>query len=120
MLGEIELSQTAQHWANIVLIWIGFGVLAGLLAKAILPGRDPSGTVGTLVIGVAGSTLGLFVFHRFVLATSQSREFNPISPLGMLAAAAGALALLVAYRLLAACVRIDHPAEEKPKEEAKP
>jgi uncharacterized membrane protein YeaQ/YmgE (transglycosylase-associated protein family) len=108
MMGELEFSQTAQQWFNLVLIWIGFGTLAGLLAKAVLPGRDPSGTVATLVIGVAGSTLGLLVFYRFVLGPVEGRQFNPISPVGMLAAAAGAFALLLVYRLFAACVMIDH------------
>lgn len=108
----LEFSPTAQAWVNVVLIWIGFGTLAGLLAKTVLPGRDPSGTIGTLVIGIAGSTLGLFIFNRFVLGPSDGRPFNPISPLGMLAATAGAFALLIGYRLLAACVRIDHPPEQ--------
>jgi len=116
-MGQLELSQTAEHWFIVVVIWIGFGTLAGLLAKTVLPGRDPSGTVGTMVIGIAGSTLGLLAFHRFVLGAPEGRSFNPISPMGMLAAAAGALVLLIAYRLLAACVRIDHPAD-KTKEEA--
>ncbi len=118
-MGQLEFSQTAQNWANVVLIWIGFGTLAGLLAKTVLPGRDPAGTVSTMVIGIAGSTLGLLAFYRFVLGGAEGRPFNPISPLGMVAAAGGAMALLIGYRLLAACVRIDRP-PEKPKEEAKP
>ena len=112
MIGGLELSPVAQQWANVVLVWIGFGALAGLLARAVLPGRDPSGPVGTLVIGIAGSTLGLFVFYRFILGAAQDRPFNPISPVGMLAAAAGAFALLIAYRILAAVVVIDHPPEK--------
>lgn len=117
-MGQLEFSQTAEHWFAVILIWIGFGTLAGLLAKTVLPGRDPSGTVGTMVIGIAGSTLGLLIFHRFLLGDLQGRPFNPISPVGMIAGAAGAIALLIGYRLLAACVRIDRPAD-KPKEEAK-
>lgn len=31
-----------QQWANDVLVWIGFGTLVGLLAKTIMPGRDPA------------------------------------------------------------------------------
>ena len=116
MMGELAFSETAQHWVNLVLIWIGFGTLAGLLAKAVLPGRDPSGTVGTLVIGVAGSTLGLLVLYRFILGPEEGRSFNPISPVGMLAAAGGAFALLIAYRLLAACVMIDHGPDEANEE----
>jgi len=114
----VEISQTAEHWFVVILVWIGFGTVAGLLARIVLPGRDPSGTIGTMVIGIAGSTLGLLAFYHFVLGSPKHPSFNPISPLGMLAAAVGALALLIAYRLVAACVRIDQP-PEPPKEEAK-
>ena len=114
-MGELEFSQAAQQWVNVVLIWVGFGTLAGLLAKTVLPGKDPSGTVATMVIGIAGSTLGLFVLTRFAKGFFESPPPNPISPLGMLAAAAGAFILLLAYRLLVTCVVIDHPEEEEPE-----
>ncbi|MGO8749487.1 MAG: GlsB/YeaQ/YmgE family stress response membrane protein [Thermoguttaceae bacterium] len=94
---ELELSQTAQHWTNIVLIWIGFGIVAGLLARLLLPGREPAGAAGTLVIGVLGSTLGPFVLSMFL----HDANFNPIGPRGLLAAVGGSLVALVAYRLIA-------------------
>ena len=117
-MGELASPPAAPPWFIVAQIWIGFGTLAGLLAKAVLPGREPSGTVGTMVIGIGGTTLGLLVFQRLFLSASDGGTFNPISPIGMLAAAAGAFALLVAYRILAACVRIDQP-PEKDKDEAK-
>ena len=52
IVGELELSQTAQHWVNVTLIWVGFGTLAGLLARLLIPGREPSGAVGTVLIGI--------------------------------------------------------------------
>jgi len=116
---DLAFSQAAQPWVNAILIWIGFGVLAGLLARLVLPGRDPSGPVGTIVIGVAGSTIGLLVCHQFVLKVPDNGSFNPISPLGMLAAAGGAFALLIVYRVLAACVRIDQPAVKDAEEAEK-
>ena len=120
-MGDLAFSPAAQHWVNVILIWIGFGTLAGLLAKIVLPGRDPSGTVGTMVIGTAGSTLGLLVFYRFALGAPDPRTFNPISPVGMLAAAGGAFVLLIGYRLVATCVMFDHGsdrAKKKAKEKA--
>ena len=115
-MGELEFSQAAQQWVNVVLIWVGFGTVAGLLAKTVLPGKDPGGTVATMVIGIAGSTLGLLVLTRLSKGFFDSPPPNPISPLGMLSAAAGAFILLLAYRVLAACVVVDHAKEEEPKQ----
>lgn len=95
-MGQLELSQAAQQWVNVVLIWIGFGTLAGLLAKALVPGREP-GAVGTILIGILGSVIG-----PLATVTLLGREdFNPISPLGLLAAIGGAVLLLSAHRLIA-------------------
>ncbi len=96
---EFELSQNAQQWVNVVLIWIGFGTLAGLLAKVLLPVRQPSGPVATLLLGISGSVIGLLGLSFL----RGDRPLNPISPLGFLAATAGAFVLLIAYRLLHAC-----------------
>jgi uncharacterized membrane protein YeaQ/YmgE (transglycosylase-associated protein family) len=96
---ELELSHTAQHWVNVILIWIGLGALAGVLARVILPVRHPSGPLPTLVLGIVGSALGL-VALSFILS---DRQINPISPLGLLAATAGAFFLLILYRVVYAC-----------------
>ena len=49
-----ELMQQITDWAKIVLEWVGFGTLTGLLAKAIMPGKDPGGAVATLAMGIGG------------------------------------------------------------------
>lgn len=95
-MSEFELSQTAQQWCNAILIWIGFGTVAGLLAKTLLPFREPSGAVLVLVLGVIGSLIGPLTLS--LVLKDQFR--NPISPLGLLSAAAGALLLMILYRLL--------------------
>ena len=41
--------------------WIVFGLIAGLIAKAIMPGRDPGGCIVTVIIGIAGSVIGGFI-----------------------------------------------------------
>jgi uncharacterized membrane protein YeaQ/YmgE (transglycosylase-associated protein family) len=95
-MAEFELSQTAQQWCNAVLIWIGFGTVAGLLAKSLLPSREPSGAVLVLALGVVGSVIG-----PLALSFAFKDQFrNPISPLGLLSAAAGALLLMILYRFL--------------------
>ena len=97
---DFELSQTAQHWVNVVLIWVGFGTLAGLLARAILPARVPSGPVLTLLLGIVGSLIGLLALSLLF----RGRELNHISPLGFLAATAAAFLLLILYRVCHACL----------------
>ena len=95
-MAELELSQTAQQWCNAVLIWIGFGTVAGLLAKALLPSREPSSAVLVLTLGVIGSMIGPLTLSYLL----RDRFRNPISPLGLLSAAAGALLLMILYRLV--------------------
>lgn len=113
-MGEIEFSPMAQQWVNVVLIWIGFGTLAGLAAKMILPGRDPNGPMGTILLGIIGSTIGLAILSKLVTFTCTNHPMNPISPMGMIAAVAGAFASLIAYRVAIACIMIER--NEEPDE----
>ena len=110
-MGELEFSQAAQQWVNVVLIWIGFGTLAGLAAKTILPGRDPKGTVATILLGIIGSTIGLAILSKLVTFSDAGHLMNPISPLGMIAAVIGAFVSLVAYRVTIACIMIERNEE---------
>ena len=98
-MAELELSELAQQWVNLVLIWVGFGALVGLLARALLPGQEPKGTMGTIMIGVMGSVLGPLVLSSYL----EHPNFNPISPLGFLGAIGGAFTLLVGYRIVMTC-----------------
>jgi uncharacterized membrane protein YeaQ/YmgE (transglycosylase-associated protein family) len=96
---ELELSPAAQQWVNVVLIWVGFGTLSGLLATLVLPARQPSHPMGTLLIGALGSLLGLLALSWIF----QGRQFNPISPIGFVAATAAAILILILYRACSAC-----------------
>ena len=112
-MAELELSDAAQQWVNVVLIWIGFGTFAGLLAKAVLPGRDPGGAMATLLIGIAGSALGLAFLSWLRPQVWGEGRLNPISPLGFFAATVGAFILLIGYRLLAACAIVQRKDDRK-------
>jgi uncharacterized membrane protein YeaQ/YmgE (transglycosylase-associated protein family) len=94
---EMQLPEMAQQWANDLLVWIGFGTLAGLMAKAVMPGRDPGGAVATLMMGIGGTVIGCGTLTFF----SGGHRITPISPLGFVVASAGAFVLLFFYRLLA-------------------
>jgi uncharacterized membrane protein YeaQ/YmgE (transglycosylase-associated protein family) len=80
-----------------VIAWVVLGLLAGAIAKAILPGRDPGGFIGTTFIGIAGAFLGGWLSARFLDRPVQ-REFFDAATWG--SAIAGALVLLIGYRLL--------------------
>ena len=96
LFADAALQQILEQWANDVLVWIGFGTLVGLMAKAIMPGRDPGGTVATLAMGIGGSVIGCGVLAYFI----EGHRVTPISPMGLLVATGGAFVLLVFYRLL--------------------
>ena len=91
-----QFMQVAQEWANTILVWVGFGTLVGLLAKAIMPGKDPGGAVATLAMGVAGTVIGCGVISYFW----KGHIISPISPVGFCVATAGAFVLLFVYKLL--------------------
>ena len=94
---DMQLPEAARQWANDVLVWVGFGTLVGLMAKAVMPGRDPGGAVATLMMGVGGTVIGCSSLMYF----SDGQRITPISPLGFVVATLGAFALLFFYRLLA-------------------
>lgn len=91
-----ELPVFLQQWANDILVWIGFGTLVGLLAKGIMPGRDPGGAIATLLMGIGGTVIGCGIVSYFI----AGQRITPISPLGFFVGTAGAFVILAFYRLL--------------------
>lgn len=79
-----------------ILTWIIFGLIAGALAKLIMPGDDPGGCIVTMLIGVAGAFLGGFLYSRF-LGGSSLMTFSVGS---LIVAIIGALIILGIYRLI--------------------
>lgn len=78
------------------LTWIGFGVVCGAAAKAIMPGRDPGGTGVTLFLGVGGALLGSATYGWF----SGDHIRDLISVTGFFVATLGAIILLITHRVL--------------------
>ncbi|GGO99837.1 GlsB/YeaQ/YmgE family stress response membrane protein [Wenjunlia tyrosinilytica] len=76
--------------------WIILGLLAGAIAKLLLPGRDPGGLVGTTVIGIVGAFVGGWLSAHFLDRPVQHQFFD-LATWG--AAIGGSLALLIAYRI---------------------
>jgi uncharacterized membrane protein YeaQ/YmgE (transglycosylase-associated protein family) len=96
LFADAALQQILEQWANDVLVWIGFGTLVGLMAKAIMPGRDPGGSIATLLMGIGGAIVGCGTLTFFY----EGQRVTPISPIGFLVATGGAFVLLFFYRLL--------------------
>ena len=80
-----------------VIGWIVLGLLAGVIAKAILPGNDPGGFIVTTLIGVAGAIVGGFL--GTALGIGDVDEFFDLST--WLCAIGGSLILLLLYRMVA-------------------
>jgi uncharacterized membrane protein YeaQ/YmgE (transglycosylase-associated protein family) len=96
MIDNAQLMQTVQNLAHDLLTWVGFGTLSGLLAKALMPGRDPGGTVATLLMGIGGSVIG----SGILMVCTDGMRVTPISPLGFVVATSGAFILLASYRVM--------------------
>lgn len=73
--------------------WIVVGLIAGALAKWIMPGKDPGGFLVTILIGIAGGVLGGFISSRIGLGGSGNI-------VNILIATAGAIVLLWLYRVV--------------------
>jgi len=76
------------------ILWaIVIGFLIGLLAKAIMPGRDPGGFIVTVLLGIAGSLLASFLGQQLGWYPSGASA-------GFLASVVGAIILLAIYRMV--------------------
>jgi uncharacterized membrane protein YeaQ/YmgE (transglycosylase-associated protein family) len=73
------------------------GLLAGAIAKAVLPGDDPGGIIVTMIIGIVGAILGGFL-GQALFGVDTLDEFFDIST--WLTAIIGAIILLLIYRMV--------------------
>jgi len=78
--------------------WIILGLIAGLIAKAIMPGKDPGGLIITMILGIVGAVLGGFLASA-IFSVDPNDGFFDIST--WVAAIVGALIVLAIYRVIA-------------------
>ena len=74
-----------------MLSWIIFGLIVGIVAKLLMPGRDPGGFVITILLGIAGALVGGFLGRFLGL-------YRPGQPAGFIMAVLGSILLLMLYR----------------------
>jgi uncharacterized membrane protein YeaQ/YmgE (transglycosylase-associated protein family) len=77
-----------------ILSWIVFGLIVGVIAKLLTPGRDPGGFIITMVLGIAGALVGGFIGRAMGL-------YGPNQSAGWLMSILGAIILLAIYRAVA-------------------
>lgn len=75
-----------------ILGWILFGLIAGIIAKLVMPGRDPGGFIVTILLGIAGAFLGGFLGRAMGF-------YGEGEAAGMLMSILGAIILLAIYRV---------------------
>jgi uncharacterized membrane protein YeaQ/YmgE (transglycosylase-associated protein family) len=73
--------------------WIIFGLIVGVVAKVLTPGRDPGGFIVTIILGILGAVLGGYLGR----ALGWYHEGDPV---GFVMAVIGSIILLVVYRLI--------------------
>ena len=95
---KIFFAANQSHFRTLcmgIFSWILLGLIAGALAKFIMPGRDPGGIVVTILIGIAGAIVGGFLGSLIGLGRVESFDLG-----GIFIATLGAIVLLIVYRLL--------------------
>jgi uncharacterized membrane protein YeaQ/YmgE (transglycosylase-associated protein family) len=80
-----------------IISWIVFGLAAGAVAKLLMPGKDPGGFVGTIVIGIFGALVGGSAAKILAIGQAVKPGFD-IKSFGF--AVGGSILLLIVYRLV--------------------
>jgi uncharacterized membrane protein YeaQ/YmgE (transglycosylase-associated protein family) len=78
-----------------ILTWIVMGLIVGLLAKFIMPGKDPGGIIITILLGIGGGLLGGYIGTVLGLGTVSGFDLRSI-----LLATGGAIVILLLYRAI--------------------
>ncbi|MFO0791636.1 MAG: GlsB/YeaQ/YmgE family stress response membrane protein [Pirellulales bacterium] len=79
-----------------VIGWIIFGFIVGLVARFLMPGRQPMGFILTTILGIAGSFVGGYLGTMF-----SGNQMDTSNPSGWIGAVVGALLLLFLYGMMA-------------------
>jgi uncharacterized membrane protein YeaQ/YmgE (transglycosylase-associated protein family) len=75
-----------------ILAWVIFGLIAGIIAKVIMPGKDPGGFILTVIIGIAGALIGGYISTLFGFGDISGFDIR-----SFIIAVLGALLLLFIY-----------------------
>ncbi len=79
-----------------IIAWIVFGFIIGLLARAIVPGRQPMGWLATAVLGMVGSLVGGLIGHALFGSNNADNGLG-FTPGGLISSIVGAIIVLWIY-----------------------
>jgi uncharacterized membrane protein YeaQ/YmgE (transglycosylase-associated protein family) len=79
-----------------IIVLLIVGLIAGAIARLLMPGRDPLGILGTIALGIAGSFVGGFLQNLVQYHTLSVHGFHPV---GLIGSIIGAWVLLLLLRL---------------------
>ena len=80
---------------GLIITMIIVGAIAGFIARAVVPGPDPMGVVGTIVLGIVGSFIGGFLGY---LLFHKDASSGALQPAGIIGSIIGAIIALLVYR----------------------
>lgn len=78
-----------------IVTWIVLGLVAGVLAKMVMPGKDPGGAIVTIVLGIAGALVGGFIGTQLGFGNISGFDLRSLA-----IAVGGAMLLLFLHRKL--------------------
>jgi uncharacterized membrane protein YeaQ/YmgE (transglycosylase-associated protein family) len=84
------------HVILFILVLLLFGLVAGAIARLLVPGRDDFGVLGTAVLGIVGSLVGGFLFQALFVPGDQ----EGVPAAGLLGSIVGAVVVLLVWRLV--------------------
>jgi uncharacterized membrane protein YeaQ/YmgE (transglycosylase-associated protein family) len=77
------------------IVWIILGLVVGVIAKLLMPGKDPGGFIITIILGIAGAFVGGFIASKIGFGTVTGFDIR-----SLIIAVGGAVLLLIAYRMI--------------------
>jgi uncharacterized membrane protein YeaQ/YmgE (transglycosylase-associated protein family) len=92
MLERVVTRATERRNTVDIVVWLIVGIIAGALARLLVPGEDPMGLFGTMLLGLAGSVLGGLVADALIAGDQN------FSPAGLIGSILGAVVVLLIYR----------------------
>jgi uncharacterized membrane protein YeaQ/YmgE (transglycosylase-associated protein family) len=93
LVSRLQRALSEQEDQMAILSWILFGLVVGVIAKLLMPGRDPGGFIVTILLGIAGALIGGFVGRALGFYSENQGA-------GWIMSILGAIILLALYRMM--------------------